>query len=98
MSAVRDLEAKVQRLHLQLRDAQEKLRTARINECPIQVGDEVKVVRGLYNGSRFKVTEVRPVGAGLFRYMGSTRKKNGDWSLAQRFLGFDGDVQKVDDS
>lgn len=81
MSAIEDLERKVQSLASQLSAAQQSLRRARIEAAPVKVGD---VVIDRRYGACI-VRDVSPTYTG-FRIVGSPRKSNGEFGMARRNL------------
>lgn len=81
MSAIEDLEAKVRRLRDQLRDAEDKLGRAKIDAHPYRAGDIVTE-----RGEEFRVSGVWVGRFGRVRMTGNPRKKDGEWSKADRRL------------
>lgn len=83
MSAIDDLEAKVARLKAQLNEAQTSLERAIIEAATLKVGDVVVDMadrdRGLMRVVRIGVRYGRRL-----EVWGVPKKKNGDWSLAER--------------
>lgn len=81
MSAIEDLERKVQSLRAKLQDAEAKLHRARVEAAPVKVGDVVVDHRG----EEFRVAEVDPRSYGV-HVRGNPRKQDGTWSRAVRHV------------
>jgi hypothetical protein len=75
MSTIEDLTQKRDILRDKLKDAEEKLRKAKIEACPVKVGDVV--ISKVYGEAR--VMEVEPKEWGLW-LRGVPRNKDGEWS------------------
>lgn len=89
MSQIEDLERKVQSLRDQLSAASKSLRKAKLDACPVKIGDIVryKGVNSKKNGQLYKVTGI-DTDWGLERpwLTGSPKGKDGSWGRANRNL------------
>lgn len=80
MSTIDELTAKVKRLEEQLRTAQISLCSALVDAHPVKVGDVTRDRAG----EEFRVTYVMAYDWGRVEMRGNPRKKNGEWSKADR--------------
>lgn len=87
MSAIKDLERKVQSLRSQLADAEKKLNDAKLEVVGVRVGDIVKST-GTYHqaGKLFRVCEIDMVDSGKPWVSGNPQRKNGTYGTAKRGL------------
>ena len=87
MSAIKDLETKVQSLRDQLRAAEESLRKARLDAAPVKVGDVVEMRARWRAGAEWKgpyrVARVF-IAYGAVEFTYNEKKKNGEWGARER--------------
>lgn len=89
MSAIKDLEAKVNQLESQLMDAETKLRKAKLAAASVQVGDVVVSRRwGLVRVTRVDVSWDTPW------VRGNPKKKDGTFGKVERALYSDWELVK----
>jgi hypothetical protein len=92
VSAIEDLEAKVERLNAKLRDARRKLHNARLAASPVKVGDVVLSKRW----GECLVTHVNVGWRAKPSVIAVPRKKNGEFGKAQRHLYSDWELPTTD--
>jgi hypothetical protein len=80
VSTIGDPRQKVARLRDQLKQAERSLEEAQIAAAPVKVGDVVVDHRG----EQYRVTGIEPKSWGGYWLMGNPRKKDGEWSRAER--------------
>ena len=82
MSTIEDLERKVKRLRDQLRAAEISWADALIDAHPVKVGNVIRDRRG----DEYRVVSVHGSRWGRLEMRGNPRKKNGEWSKAERII------------
>jgi hypothetical protein len=81
VSAIDDLERKVESLRAQLRDAEGKLRNARLAVAPVKVGD----VLSTNDYPEARVCRVTPE-YGSYTIVVNPRRKDGEWGTSERYV------------
>jgi hypothetical protein len=81
MSTIDDLERKVESLRAQLRDAEGKLRNARLAVAPVKVGDVIRTK----DYPQARVCHVTPE-YGSYTIVVNLRRKDGKWGTSERYV------------